>query len=209
MANACDIGALAQAGINEWGDTEEAVYMGDRNVERPVPKTLEYVYKWHDKVTFNGGEVSIDTGPGGITVFPDSKWILGYMAVLAWWDVHPLRIASSTLTGEDRIREIIQEEIPLMSTGLDLTELIELTKEEGWNQKVKNAYGTEEMDVCKCLYACAQYRCIVNDRLVRICLYDVCGYESFDPRWVPVFEALQNRLETQKVGIPGFENWPN
>ena len=206
LMNACEIKQLTSLCIAEGMPHGSVVFFQDRETERSIMDNLVYLHKWHNNVTVTGDKIIIDTGLGGLTSFTGSKLIIAYLAVLAWWDVHPLKLTRSTLTGQARMDEIIAE-IPYRSAGLNLDELIDLSVELDWNQKIGNApEGTEigEVIIEECLNSVAHRYCTISENYIMFSSRTLRGYKINDARWIPVFEALQKRLEFLSVGVPGF-----
>lgn len=206
MASECNIGRLAKLGSTEWTPTESVLVdsPGPIPMEADVLGILNDVYKYHEKVTFDGANVMLVAYDGSKMHISGSMWVGGYLAVLAWHELHPLVCEASKLTDEERLNEIIAE-IPYTFAGLDLTLLIELTKVLGWCQKVGDAPEGKvigNVDIGKCLHSCAHRFCTFGQEYVVFSQKTLRGYKILDPHWIMVIEALQERLENLKVTVP-------
>lgn len=121
----------------------------------------------------------------------------------------------STTADEGRMVELISA-ISQLPKGLDLKEIIEISKRLGWQQEVGNApkgswYPGDDVSIEECL------REIESNHDARldiggpttswVCLTprrsgDYRAYKILDMRWVPVFEALIQRNQTTKAVCP-------
>ncbi len=118
----------------------------------------------------------------------------------------------SKTTDEGRMSELISA-IPHTPKGLDLNEIIEISKRLGWQQEVGNApkggwYPGDDISIEVCLREIAlnhDARLDIGGPTTSwVCLTprhssDHRAYKILDIRWVPVFEALIQRSQTTKT----------